>query len=138
MYMPFLNWLLGAKKDSDVFPKLIEEFMRRGGNHLLFPWITNSIAYVVGFDQAFLDSYVPGLSQKQYSKLLHGIRFYLKHMIDDEKFEPGDTSPFWCIEVLPLQDFLNRVSGQNEDLAYPSKTMTRVLLPRFIFSSKKI
>lgn len=141
--MRFWNWFLGVEKDSDVFPKGIEKFIGWGGNYLLSPWITNSITAVVSivpslrFDQNFLDSYVPGLSKKQYSKLLHGIRFAFKHMLDDERFEPGDTSPFWCIEVLPLQDFINRISGQNEDLAYPSQTTTRVLLPRLIFSSKK-
>lgn len=141
--MHFWNWFLGVKKDSDVFPKGVEKLMGWGGNYLLSPWITNSITAVFSiipylrFDQNFLDSYVPGLSKKQYSKLLHGVRFALKHMIDDERFEPGDTSPFWCIEVLSLQDFLNRISGQNEDLAYPSETTTRVLLPRLIFSSKK-
>lgn len=137
--MFFLKLLLGAKKDSEIFSKGVEMFVRWGGNYLILPSRLNPVQPLLlsNFNQSFLESYVPGISKQEYSKLLHGLRFALKHMLDDQAFNPGDTGRFWCIEILSLQEFLNRLTGQNENLAYVSPTTTRISLPRILFSSKK-
>lgn len=137
--MFFLKLLLGASKDSEIFSKGIEMFVKLGGNYLILPSMLNPIQPLLlrQFDQSFLESYVPGISKQEYSKLLHGIRFALKHMLDDQPFTPGDSGPFWCIEILSLQEFLNRATGQSENLAYVSPNRTRISLPKIIFSSKK-
>lgn len=135
--MFFLKWLLGAKNDSEFFSKGVELFVRIGGNRLLYPSITNQVADFMQFNQDYLESFVPGISQNQYSKLLHGIRFALKHMIDDKPFQPGDIGSLWRIDVLELQDFLNRISRQQEILAFMPDNTTRISLPKIKFSSKK-